>query len=808
MNKYLDVPYVLRINYFEMKTTTLILSFLILFTGQLSAQQYKKTATGVKASIRSMDVEVKFYSPSIVRVIKFPEVNTYERESLSVIKMPESVDLKISDKSNDEISVSSSLVQVDLNLQTGRVTFSNKKGNRLFTEKDYGTQFTPIMDVNRQTFTVRQAFLLDKDEAIYGLGQQPNGKLMQRNERILLKNENMKICIPYFLSLKGYGVFWDNYSPTTYTDNLQETSFESLGDCSDYYFMYGGSPVSVIAQMRDLTGQAPMMPLWAYGYWQSKERYKTQYELVDVVKKYRRLGVPLDGIIQDWQYWGRDSVWNSMRFNPKTYPDPKAMVDSVHQMHAHQMIVAWPGFGPLTRQYAEFKQKNMLIDFDTWPPNSGTKPYDPYNPLARDIYWSYLNNGVFSAGTDAWWLDSSEPDHINIKDRDFDQPTYLGSFRSVINAFPLMHVKGVYEHQRATTSDKRVVILTRSAFAGQQRFSANSWSGDVTSSWENLGKQIPAALNFSLSGIPYWNADIGGFFAGRYSKDGGAKNPEFQELYVRWLQFATFTPMMRSHGTDIPREIYQFGKKGDWAFDAIEKNINLRYRLLPYLYSTAWEVTHQSISILYALPLVFSDDEKVRDLNDEFMFGRSILVAPVIHPMYTAKTDEKVISDFGKIKVRKVYLPAGNDWFDFWTGQKVRGGQEISREAPIDITPLYVKAGSILPWGPKVQYATEKKWDNLEIRVYPGADGVFTLYEDENDNYNYEKGDFSVITMKWNDQSRILTIEDRKGIFPGMLQSRTFHLILVKQNKNNGMYPLVKYDQSVKYEGKKILVKL
>ena len=611
------------------KSNIILLLMLFFAATNVWSQKYQKTELGVSSTINAITTEIRFYSPEIVRILKHPERITIKKESLSVIKTPESINLKIS-QNGQVVTMSSSALVVGLNLETGKITYSNTLGELLFTEKDFGVQFTPTMDVNTPSYLARQAFALEKDEAIYGLGQQQNNKLMQRGQRIILKNGNMKVCIPYFLSIKGYGVFWDNYAATTFTDNQQETSFESLGNCADYYFMFGGSGKGVIAQMRDLTGQSPMMPLWTFGYFQSKERYKTQEELVGVVEKYRTLKVPIDGIIQDWQYWGRDSVWNSMSFDAKTYPDPVSMVDQIHQLNAHVTIVAWPGFGPLTKQYAEFKEKKMLIDFDTWPPNSGVKPYDPYNPIARDIYWDYLNKGVFSKGFDAWWLDSSEPDHINIKDKDFEQPTFLGSYQSVINAFPLVHTSGVYNHQRATTADKRVYLLTRSAFAGQQRNAANTWSGDVVSTWETLGKQIPAALNFSITGIPYWNCDIGGFFAGHYVKDGGAKNPQFQELYVRWLQFATFTPMMRSHGTDIPREIYQFGDRGNWAFDAIEKNINLRYRLLPYLYSTAWKVTSQSASFMNALPLDFASDKKVMNITDEYLFGNSILVAPVV----------------------------------------------------------------------------------------------------------------------------------------------------------------------------------
>ncbi len=788
-----------------MKFTNFAFLILILFSGQVFAQSYKKTDLGVKTTTQSYQLEVQYFSPTIVRVLKTPEGVTLEKSSLSVVKTPERTNLEIT-KEGNIVTLSSSSIKTVLDLMTGRVTFFDLKGNQLFTEKDYGTQFTPTLDVKKQTFTVRQAFMLDKDEAIYGLGQQQNGKLIQRAERIILKNDNMKICIPFFQSVKGYGVFWDNYAATTYTDNLQETSFESLGDCSDYYFMYGGNADGVITQMRDLTGESPMLPLWAFGYLQSRERYKNQDEIVGVVEKYRSLKVPLDGIIQDWRYWGNDSSWNAMSFDKTTYPDPQGMVNKIHDMNAHLMIVAWPGFGPLTDQYKELKAKKMLIDFETWPPNSGTRPYDPYNPVARNIYWDYLNKGVFSFNTDAWWLDSSEPDHINVKEKDFDQPTYLGSYRSVINAFPLMHIKGIYEHQRATTSQKRVLILTRSAFAGQQRYGANSWSGDIVSSWETLQKQIPAGLNFSLSGIPYWNADIGGFFLWNYKN--ALQDKMYHELYVRWIQFGTFTPMMRSHGTDAPREIYQFGKPGDWSYDAIGKYINLRYLLLPYNYSTAWGVSNRSESFMRALMMDFASDKRVLDITNEYMYGRSILVAPVLEPLYVSKQEGKTIEDFSNVKTKKVYLPKGTEWFDFWTGEKFQGGQDIDKAVPVNIIPLFVKAGTILPLGPKVQYASEKKWDNLEVRIYPGADAEFTLYEDENDNYNYEKGIFSTIKMNWNDRTRTFTINDQTGSFPGMLKSRTFNIVLVNQQNGCGADLVTKFNKTVKYNGKAISIKL
>ena len=365
-----------------------------------------------------------------------------------------------------------------------------------------------------------------------------------------------------------------------------------------------------------------------------------------------------------------------------------------------------------------------------------------------------------------------------------------------------MTVGGLYQHQRSVSSDKRVFILTRSAFAGQQRYGANTWSGDVTASWDALRNQISAGLNFSLSDIHYWNSDIGGFFLSRFRKK--LDDAEYRELYARWIQFGTFCPMMRSHGTDAPREIYQFGKKGDIVYDAIEKYINLRYSLLPYIYSASWDITANQSTMMRALMMDFANDKQSLDINDEYMFGKSLLVCPVTKPMYSKETKE----DFSNLKSRELYLPGGTEWYDFWTGSKFTGGQTINKEAPIDIMPLYVKAGSILPVGPEVQFTTEKKLDNLEIRVYEGANGEYTLYEDENDNYNYEKGIYSTIKFTWNDAKKILTINDRKGSFPGMLAERKFNIIQVAKNKGTGTDAVEKFDKAITFKGKKMVVQL
>ncbi|MGK9476436.1 glycoside hydrolase family 31 protein [Melioribacter sp. OK-6-Me] len=792
------------------KYILLFILCLILLAMTLQAESYsfQKTDYGINARIKSIGVEVQFFNSSIIRIIKWPVSTSFDKKSLSVIAQPQKIRFNVN-QTDKNLILKSKDVQVLVNLNNGQISFLNTAGALLLNEKENGFSFTAFNDAGNQTYSVSQFFVLDQDEAIYGLGQQQQGKMVQRNIKLRMIQGNTDDYIPFFLSVKGYGLFWDNYSPTIFTDTPEETSFSSdVGDCIDYYFMYGGNADGVIAQMRGLTGRVPMFPLWTFGYWQSKERYKSQDEIVGVVKKYRELGVPLDGIIQDWQYWGNNYLWNAMEFLNAEFYDPQKMVDDIHALNAHIIISIWNSFGPMTKQYKELDSLHALMDFKTWPESgsdkwpprldypSGVRVYDAYHPQAREIYWKYLKNGLFSLGIDGWWIDSSEPDHLQFKESDLDNKTYPGSFRKVRNAYPLMTVGGVYEHQRQETSNKRVFILTRSAFAGQQRFGSVVWSGDVVASWEALRNQISAGLNFSLCGIPYWNSDIGGFFLWNFPDK--LNDPEYKELYVRWLQFGAFCPMMRSHGTDAPREIYQFGKKGEPIYDAIEKFINLRYRLLPYIYSTAWDVTANHSTMMRALVMDFPHDKNALDLNDEYMFGKSLLVCPVTENMYNKNKKE----DFGTIGKRTLYLPEGTNWYDFWTGEKFTGGQYISRDTPIDIIPLYVKAGSILPIGPKVQYATEKKWDNLEIRIYEGADGEFTLYEDEGDNYNYEKKLYSTIIFKWNNKSKALTISEQKGSFPGMLTMRNFRVVVVSKGHGIGIDETEFIDKMVKYNGK------
>lgn len=814
---------------------SIIIMALCLLTSWTWAQEFQKTSSGIKTAIsgKQTDIEIQWFGPNTLRVLKTPQGKSVKKESLSVIAHPKNSGIKITTLGNGCIVMTSQTLTVTLNPQTGIITYAKPNGDTLLIEQENVKAFTPINDAGRSTYSVYQGFTTSKEEGLYGLGQLQNGQMMQRDITKHLVQGNVEDVSPFFQSTKGYGVFWDNYSGTTYTDNEQGTSFRSeVGDCIDYYFMYGGSADGVIAEVRALTGDVPMMPLWSYGFMQSKERYKSQEETVGVVKKYRELGIPLDCIIQDWQYWGHNYLWNAMDFQNPTFSRPKDMIDEVHALNARMMISIWSSFGPATKPYRALDKEGLLFDIETWPqsgvdgwpPNmeypSGVRVYDAYSPKARDIYWEHLNKGIFQLGMDGWWMDSTEPDHFNHKESDFDRQTSLGSYRSVRNAYPLVSVGGVYDHQRALTQDKRVIILTRSGFLGQQRYGSNVWSGDVQSSWDMFRKQITAGLNFSLTGMPHWNSDLGGFFAGSYNTSWGdnsaTRNPMYQELYVRWLQFGVFCPMMRSHGADVPREFYWYGKKGEPVYDALVDAVKLRYTLLPYIYSTSWDVTHNRSTFMRALFMDFLGDKQTWNINNAYMFGKAFLVAPVLHAQYTPEVHQKklkenegwdrnnketakapVLTDFTQTKSMEVYLPADTRWYNYWTNEAIEGGQKLTVSTTLNRIPLFVRAGSIVPYGPEVQYTSEKKWDNLTLCIYPGNNGSFTLYEDEGDNYNYENEAYTEIPMNWDNASRILTIGARKGEYNGMLQKRQF---IVKTIDGNS--------KTVTYTGKRIKVKL
>lgn len=558
----------------------------------------------------------------------------------------------------------------------------------------------------------------------------------------------------------------------------QEVTWSSeAGDSIDYYFMYGPNLDRVINGYRELTGAAPMMAKWGWGFWQCRERYKTQQQLLGVVAHYRQMHVPIDGIIQDWQYW-TPNPWGSHKFDTNRYPNPKEMMHDLHTNHVHALISVWAKFDVGSSNAAELRQTGGLypevIPY-VYPPGKG-QWYDAFNPLARKIYWQQISRSLFADGFDGWWLDASEPELSGHWGEFRNFKTAAGPGAKVFNAYPLEHTSGVYHGQRAETSAKRVYILTRSAWAGQQRNAAVTWSGDIQGNWDVFAKQIPAGLNFVSSGIPYWNTDTGGFFGGNPA------DPKYAELFTRWFQFSAFCPMFRVHGTGKPKEMWRFDEATQKILIHYDK---LRYHLLPYIYSVSWMVTHDNYTMMRPLAFDFRTDANVFNIKDQYMFGPALMACPVTKPGETNHS---------------VYLPAGTKWFDFWTGKMFAGGQNIETASPIQTMPLFVRAGSIIPYGPAIQYAMETN-NPIELWVYRGADGEFTLYDDEGNNYDYEKGIYATIPITWNEASQTLTIGKREGKFPGMLKQRIFRIVWVSSGHGTGVGNTTKADRVVTYNG-------
>ena len=754
---------------------------------------YEVRNDGLMARFDNQYIRITFFNDSTVHVSKAFSTTDMERDSWAIVATADASTNIVTTQADDRVTMQTGKLKVEYTPSRGTATFYDHDGKELISEVRH--RFIATTDGPFDSYTLSQYFHLDTDERIYGMGQLQDGHLDRRGTVVKLEQENRSISIPYFLSSKNYGLYWDNYSPTTFNDLSQETFFRSTGRCIDYYILAAANSHEVQRSLRNLTGQTELPPLWNFGLYQSKERYASTGEVMDVVKKYRQLHIPLDCIVQDWQYWGDNAHWNAMEFLNPSYTNYQEMIDFVHSQNAKLMISIWASFGPQTRPFAELKQKGLLFTAETWPTGAGVKPYNPYSAEARDIYWRYLLDGVVSKGIDAYWMDSTEPDFFGGA-ADLDNVALKGqTWRSLRNVFPLATVQGVAQHHRAepSLSGKRVSIMTRSGYVGMQRTGAYVWSADITSSWATLKNQIAAACNLSESGLPYWNSDTGGFFTGTYK---GVNDPAWRRLYTRWTQFSVFTPMLRFHGTDTPREPWQFGSKGDnrGEYDNIVRYIKMRYSMLPYLYSTAHQVRTDARTFMQALPIAFPADTQTYDVTDQYMFGQSILVAPVVED---------------GVQGRNVYLPqASTPWIDFWTGYTHKGGQTIFKTTPADIIPLYIPAGTIMPWGPEVEYSSQKTWDNLEIRIYPGADGQFTLYEDAFDGYEYEQGQYTEIPMTWNQQSGTLTIGERRGKYDGMLAKRKFNIVVVSPDGGTGDQHATQFDATVDYTGKAVSVKL
>jgi alpha-D-xyloside xylohydrolase len=746
-----------------------------------------KEADGIRLDMTAGVLELRVFSPKIVEVIYAPGQISSEKKSLSVISRPTKTKWKVTE-SNDEIVLHTDEIAVHVNRTTGAIAFFDNGGNQILAENpDNPRSLTPTHVTSIDTFRSREEFMLAPDEAVYGLGQHAAGLMNYRGSIVHLQQKNpTESAVPVLVSSRGYGILWDNPAITDVDAGKSDEkilSWESeAADTIDYYFMYGPDLDTVIGGYRELTGSVPMFGKWAWGFWQCKEHYASQQELLDVAARYRRMNVPLDGIIQDWQYWS-PHPWGSHEFDTNRYPDAAGLMRTLHDENVHMLISVWAKFELGCSNVNELNAAgavytNVVLDWS----RQHFQWYDPFNPIARHIYWDQISRELFSAGIDGWWLDASEPE-LSINWGEFnDYKTAAGPAVKVFNAYPLMHTTSVYQGQRHETSKKRVFILTRSAYAGQQRNAAVTWSGDIKGTWGVFAKQIPAGLNFSISGIPYWNTDTGGFFGG------DPADPKYAELFTRWFQFSAFCPMFRVHGTGKPKEMWRFD---DATQKILIKYDVLRYHLLPYIYSASWMVTHDGYTMMRPLIMDFRTDTNVFNIPDQFLLGPALMACPVTKAGETS---------------RSVYLPMAAGWYDFWTGEKLAGGQTVTATSPIETMPLYVRAGSILPYGPDIQYAAQSS-DPIELRVYRGADGQFTLYEDEGDNYDYEKGVYATIPITWDDTNQTLTIGKRKGRFPGMLKQRTFRIVWVSPGHGVGVPNEEKADKIIHYTGAAVTVK-
>ncbi|HYG97570.1 MAG TPA: glycoside hydrolase family 31 protein [Terriglobales bacterium] len=750
---------------------------------------FQQQSDGLLFTMKTGVTRIQVATDSIIRVTYSPTSTIPNRPDHVVTKTfwPAT---KFSVQATDaDVTITTAKVKVTFTKADGSISYTELNGRRLVQEAN--RSLIPV-EVNGEKTYRAESFIniYGSPEGLFGLGQLQAGVWNYRGESVDLSQENTNIAVPMLVSSNGYGIFWNNTSRSRFNNRFVNYLYLSseVADVVDYYFIYGPEVDQIVAGYRELTGAAPMFGKWAYGFWQCKNRYKTQEEILGVARKYRELQIPVDNIVQDWFWWNRkgEHVFN------KNYPDPKGMVDELHKNNFHLMISVWPFFEPGSAEYDYMDKQGWFVEkfkYDKLPYHrAGMAIYDATNPEARKYYWDLMDKALFKLGVDAWWLDTVEPETEGQQDNILlGHKLAMGSGNRYVNLFPLLTTGGVYDGQRAASDQKRVFILSRSAFAGAQRNSITAWSGDVLGDFESFKRQIPAGLNFAVSGLPYWTTDIGGFVSGN------PEDPGYRELFVRWFQFGTFSPIFRVHGTrtNDQNEIWSYGPEAQKIMVNFDR---LRYELMPYIYSVAWKVTKDNYTLMRPLVMDFRTDKRVLNIGDQFMFGPSILVNPVTEPAATS---------------RRLYLPRSEKtttWYDFWTGTAMDGGKAIDAAAPLERLPLYVRAGSIVPMGPDVQYVAEKPADPIELRVYRGANGEFTLYEDEGDTYNYEKGVHATISMHWDEAKQTLTIGERQGKFPGMLEKRIFRVVFVGENHGVGVGQTAKADKVVEYSGKQVVV--
>lgn len=787
------------------------------------------------------------YSATIIRVRYARESSSAARESLMIMSQPlPGVAYKVQETARMLIFATPA-IEIQIHKETAAFVYVDRQGQVLTREPERGgktltptlvvrsifDEITERVDVegadgarvkvegvkqefDRQAYHTKLEFVWSEGEALYGLGSHEEGFLNLRGTHQDLYQQNLKVVVPMLVSTNGYGILLDCYSLMTFHDDEQGSFLWcDIQDELDFYFLYGPEFDQIIHGFRFLTGKAPMLPQWAFGYLQSKERYRSQEELLAVVKEYRRRQVPLDGIVLDWQSWPGE-LWGQKSLGLERFPDPHAMIEELHRLQAKLMVSIWPtmrNHGPNHREMLE--QGFLLRDQAT---------YNAFDEQARALYWQQANEGLFSLGVDAWWCDCTEPfeadwtgetkpgpderRRMNVEEaKKYLDPQY-------INAYSLLHSRGIYEGQRLATSSKRVVNLTRSAYAGQQRYGTITWSGDISAKWQTLKQQIAAGINFCVTGLPYWTADIGAFFVAKkdlWFWDGdfqeGCEDLGYREFYVRFFQYGTFLPLFRSHGTDTPREVWRFGEPGSRFYETLVTFIRLRYQLLPYLYSLTGRVTQEDYTMMRALAFDFRQDPQVYNIADQYLFGPAFLVNPVTEPMYYLPRSQPLLPAHSQ--TRHVYLPAGSDWYDFWTGRRFSGAQTVEADAPLEILPLFVRAGSIVPFGPNIQSTAQaRKNAPLLLRIYQGQDATFTLYEDEGDTYNYENGAFSTIEWYWDDARKYLYIGKRQGTYPGMPTTRAFSLLLVTEQQGTGMDSLSRGAKEITYDGNALSVEM
>ena len=826
--------------------------------------------SGVTLRTATGKMRIEFCGDRVVHVVASRSIDL-PPSKVPVVTQPCSANDVRTSIGKDEIQLSTSAVKVRVNTASAAITFLSGDGKTVLAEPPQGGKSFDVSSSSEvKVWQVQQTFLSPTDEALYGLGQHQEGFFNLRNIPVRLLQANTNIAIPFVISTKGYGLLWNNpsltdFDPPTETIHLDQNGAGSYqtgpageygfllsgnyreklrlsvgtkqivnlenmwlplsagakidlaanspykvtaetggnaalevripsdtttlrsqtGDAVDYYFLYGPQLTTVVSEYRDLTGAAPLLPRWAYGFWQCRERYASQQQILNTAAEFHRRKIPVDVLVQDWQYWGKYG-WNAMRFDERSYPDPAQLMTSLHHQNLHMVISVWAKFGAETAVDRQMVADGLVLKSTAGTGEPGeTKERenwaDLFNPRADKAFWSDLNGNLFSLGIDGWWLDASEPEGDPLK---VDE-TYLGPGVRVRNAFPLFETSAVYQGQRATTEAKRVVILSRSAFAGQQRNASISWSGDISANWETLRRQVAAGLEFGMSGFPYWTTDIGGFFRPRDQYTSNA----YHELLIRWFQFGAFCPVFRVHGYQSETEMWNYGPEVERILRQYD---DLRYRLLPYIYSAAWGVTNRNETMMQALPLIYPKDRNLESISDEFMFGDSLLISPVLEQ---------------DARERKVSLPAGLDWINFWTGEMVRGGQATRADAPLDRVPIFVKSGSIVPMGPVVQSTAEPE-DRLEIRVYPGRDADYILYQDSGDGYAYEGKERATIPIHWDDHQGTLELGRRTGTFPGVSHSVTVHLVLVKMGHGVGDEASEKPDRIIMYKGDPIRVGL